>query len=102
MPDVILNHERVANHYLLPSVNLASEIAARMRSGEFTWEQFGGTHPNLLGHAYYAATINKVLDEMYALALLPKMLPSLMLFLPCHWMHIVIQMADWSISGKPI
>ena len=28
MPDVILNHERVANHYLLPSVNLASEIAA--------------------------------------------------------------------------
>ena len=27
--DVILNHERVANHYLLPSVNLASEIAAR-------------------------------------------------------------------------
>lgn len=66
MPDVILNHERVANHYLLPSVNLASEIAARMRSGEFTWEQFGGTHPNPLGHAYYAATINKVLDEMYA------------------------------------
>ena len=55
MPDVILNHERVANHYLLPSVNLASEIAARMRSGEFTWEQFGGTHPNPLGHAYYAA-----------------------------------------------
>lgn len=66
MPDVILNHERVANHYLLPSVNLASEIAARMRNGEFTWEQFGGTHPNPLGHAYYAATINKVLDEMYA------------------------------------
>ena len=51
MPDVILNHERVANHYLLPSVNLASEIAARRRSGEFTWEQFGGTHPHPLGHA---------------------------------------------------
>ncbi|MCF2689991.1 prolyl oligopeptidase family serine peptidase [Bacteroides fragilis] len=66
MPDVILNHERVANHYLIPSVNLATEIAARMREGELNWEQFGGTHPKPLGHAYYAATINKVLDEMYA------------------------------------
>lgn len=66
MPDVILNHERVANHYLIPSVNLATEIAARMREGEFNWEQFGGTHPKPLGHAYYAATINKVLDEIYA------------------------------------
>lgn len=66
MPDVILNHERVANYYLIPSVNLATEIAARMREGEFNWEQFGGTHPKPLGHAYYAATINKVLDEIYA------------------------------------
>lgn len=82
MPDVILNHERVANHYLVPSVNLATEIAARMREGEFNWEQFGGTHPKPLGHAYYAATINKVLDEMYAscvaagTAVKPHVLPA--------------------------
>lgn len=82
MPDVILNHERVANHYLIPSVNLATEIAARMREGEFNWEQFGGTHPKPLGHAYYAATINKVLDEMYAscvaagTAVKPHVLPA--------------------------
>ena len=82
MPDVILNHERVANHYLIPSVNLATEIAARMREGEFNWEQFGGTHPKPLGHSYYAATINKVLDEMYApcavadAAVKPHVLPA--------------------------
>ena len=78
MPDVILNHERVANHYLIPSVNLATEIAARMREGEFNWEQFGGTHPKPLGHAYYAATINKVLDEIYAscVAVKPHVLPA--------------------------
>lgn len=82
MPDVILNHERVANHYLIPSVNLATEIAARIREGEFNWEQFGGTHPKPLGHAYYAATINKVLDEMYAsciaagTAVKPHVLPA--------------------------
>ena len=85
MPDVILNHERVANHYLIPSVNLATEIAARMREGEFNWEQFGGTHPKPLGHAYYAATINKVLDEMYAscvaagTAVKPHVLPAVLL-----------------------
>lgn len=82
MPDVILNYERVANHYLIPSVNLATEIAARIREGEFNWEQFGGTHPKPLGHAYYAATINKVLDEMYAscvaagTAVKPHVLPA--------------------------
>lgn len=82
MPDVILNHERVANHYLIPSVNLATEVAARMREGEFNWEQFGGTHPKPLGHSYYAATINKVLDEMYApcavadAAVKPHVLPA--------------------------
>lgn len=65
MPDVILNHERVANHYLIPSANLAKEIAERMQAGEFTWEQFGGTHPLPFGHTFYAATINRLLDDMW-------------------------------------
>lgn len=37
-PDVVLNHERVANHYLIPSINLVQEIGERMQDGEFTWE----------------------------------------------------------------
>ncbi|MEG1749198.1 MAG: hypothetical protein RR249_05855 [Tannerellaceae bacterium] len=64
-PDVILNHERVANHYLIPSINLAQEIAERMRRNEFNWKKFGGTHPAPFGHAYYAAAINQLLDEMW-------------------------------------
>ncbi len=64
-PDVILNHERVANHYLIPSINLVQEIGERMQDGEFTWEQFGGTHPLPFGHAYYAAAINHLLDDMW-------------------------------------
>ena len=35
-PDVILNHERVANYYLIPSINLVQEIGERMQEGEFT------------------------------------------------------------------
>ena len=62
IPDVILNHERVANHYLLPSIDLASEVAARMRAGEFDWGKFGGTHPAPYGHGVYADAVDKLLD----------------------------------------
>ena len=63
IPDVIMNHERVANHYHLTSIDLASEIAARMRDGQFDWNRFGGTHPAPFGHKFYAAAIGRVLEE---------------------------------------
>lgn len=66
VPDVILNHERVANHYLIPSINLTQEIAGRMLAGEFTWEQFGGTHPLPFGHRFYAAAIARLFDRMWS------------------------------------
>lgn len=62
IPDVILNHDRVANHYHLASVDLASEISARMADGQLTWEEFGGTHPAPLGHRYYMGAIAQVFD----------------------------------------
>ena len=62
VPDVILNHERVANHYHLPSLNLATEVFARMEAGEFDWKQFGGTHPSWFGHKYYTAAVDALLD----------------------------------------
>lgn len=65
IPDVILNHERVANHYRISSINLAQEIAERMEAGEFSWETFGGTHPAPFGHQYYAAAINSLFDAMW-------------------------------------
>lgn len=65
VPDVLLNHERVANHYRVPSVNLIQEIYDRMLDGELTWKEFGGTHPALLGHEYYAAAIQTVLDTLW-------------------------------------
>lgn len=81
-PDVILNHERVANHYLIPSINLAQEISERMSAGEFTWEQFGGTHPLPFGHKFYAAAINHLFDTMWKgiemdAPLVPHELPAL-------------------------
>ena len=63
IPDVILNHERVANHYHLNSIDLASEVSSRMHSGEFDWKKFGGTHPAPFGHSIYAAAVEKLLDH---------------------------------------
>ena len=65
MPDVILNHERVANHYLIPSINLCKEIGERMQNGEFYLDEFGGTHPKPFGHKFYAAAIGHLFDEMW-------------------------------------
>ncbi len=62
-PDVIMNHERIANWYSISSIDLSDEIASRMENKEFTWEQFGGTHPAHFGHKFYAATINRLFDE---------------------------------------
>ena len=62
-PDVIMNHERVANYYRITSINLAQEIAERLRDKEFIWEQFGGTHPSLFGHTFYAKAIGNLFDS---------------------------------------
>lgn len=64
VPDVILNYERVANHYRIPTVNLAQEIAERIKAGQFTWQEFGYSHPHPAGQAIYAAAIANLLDDM--------------------------------------
>ena len=61
-PDVVLNHERVANHYGLSSIDLIQDIFVRMKDGQFTWKEFGGTHPSWDGHKYYAAAISTLFD----------------------------------------
>ncbi len=65
IPQVILNHEKVAEYYRIPSINLALEISQRMQAGEFDWEKFGGTHPSPFGHKFYAAAVSRLFDEMW-------------------------------------
>ena len=65
LPDVVYNHERVANHYQIPSIDLVTEINRRMADGEFTWEMFGGTHPAPLGHTCYANAIKCLFDILW-------------------------------------
>ena len=75
-PDVIMNHERVANWYSFTSINLAEEVAERIADGQFTWRDFGGVHPCWEGSKKYAATINRLFDmEMEAKAHLQESKP---------------------------
>lgn len=54
-PPEISNHEKVAAHYQIPTINLAKEVTDRIDNGEFTWEKdFKNLHPSPFGqHIYY-------------------------------------------------
>ena len=45
---------------------MAQEIFNRIKSGEFTWEKFGGVHPLPYGHQMYRASISRLLDKVWS------------------------------------
>ena len=66
-PEVINDHERVAAHYNINTINLAKEVADRIRAGEFNWENdFKDLHPSLFGHEVYVRSIRSLLRSEYA------------------------------------
>jgi sialidase-1 len=65
-PVEILNHERVAAHYQLPSINLAREVHDKIVNHEFEWaKDFKDLHPAMFGQQLYARTIQSLLDACY-------------------------------------
>ncbi len=57
-PSVIKNHEKVARHYNISSINLALEVTERIRKGEFNWEDdFRDLHPSPFGQGIYARSM---------------------------------------------
>ena len=66
IPAVIVNHEKVAAHYNVPSINLAKEVAERIHAGEFTWEKdFIDLHPSPFGHTLYCRAVKRLFDETW-------------------------------------
>lgn len=65
-PEVIANHERVAAHYGLPSLDMPREMSRGIAAKEYTWAQFGGVHPSPWGHEFYAKHIGSLLDAAWA------------------------------------
>ncbi|WP_339733720.1 SGNH/GDSL hydrolase family protein [uncultured Gimesia sp.] len=59
------SHERVAKHYQISTVDLASEVARLIQENQLTWKQFGGTHPAPFGNAICAAMVEKLLTNAW-------------------------------------
>jgi len=49
-PLTIGAHEQVAKHYGISSVNVAREVALAIKSGKYTWKDYGGVHPKSFGY----------------------------------------------------
>jgi sialidase-1 len=61
-PVEIANHELVATHYGLTSINLAKEVHDKLQNQEFIWDDdFKDLHPSVFGQELYFATIKEML-----------------------------------------
>lgn len=61
IPGEVQAHEDVARHYKLPFINLAKEVASRIKAGEFTWiKDFRDLHPSPFGHQLYFRSIRRM------------------------------------------
>lgn len=65
IPEVIVNHDQVAEHYGVSSINLAKEVTDRINEGEFTWEDdFKDLHPSPFGQMVYYQSIRSFLQHL--------------------------------------
>ena len=66
IPDVIANHDLVAQTYSISSINLAKEVNDRINHGEFTWaDDFKNLHPSPFGQGIYYRSIKCLLDSAW-------------------------------------
>ncbi len=65
-PEVITTHNKVAEHYQIPTINLAREVTDRIDNNEFTWEEdFKNIHPSPFGQGIYARSMIQFLDNAF-------------------------------------
>ena len=65
-PAVIQNHEAVASHYHLPTLDLALEVTERISRGQFTWENdFKDLHSSPFGHQIYFNSIKRLFEAAW-------------------------------------
>ncbi len=66
-PPEIENHEKVAAHYQISTINLAKEVTDRIDNEEFTWENdFKNLHPSPFGQHIYYQSMKSFLDECWS------------------------------------
>lgn len=69
VPEVIQHHNLVAEHYDIPTIDLAKEVTARIDNGEFSWaNDFINLHPSPFGQQVYAHSMKAFLENAFASA----------------------------------
>ena len=68
LPPVIQWHEKVAEHYGVPSVNMGQFVAQKILAGELTLDAFSqdGIHPTRRGHVLYAEAVKPLIAHCKA------------------------------------
>ena len=65
-PVEIGNQEKIAEHYHLPSLDIAQEVHDRIQKGEFSWEKdFKDIHPAEFGQELYFESIRALLEACW-------------------------------------
>ncbi|MEP7257627.1 MAG: GDSL-type esterase/lipase family protein [Flavitalea sp.] len=83
VPTEVVNHELIAEHYRLPSINLAKEVHDRISNNEFSWKaDFKDLHPSPFGQQLYFNTIKAMLSACFDSAGLKHEMASLPLPAP--------------------
>ena len=80
-PEVIQQHEKVAEYYSITSINFAKEVNDRVLNGEFTWrDDFKDLHPSEFGQKLYFRTIKHLFEVSWEKpaegSIMPKQLPG--------------------------
>jgi sialidase-1 len=66
VPNTVAIHERVAEHYGCPSLDLSREVCDRIDAKEFTWSgDFRDIHPSPYGQLLYTNSITRMLDAAF-------------------------------------
>ncbi len=68
-PLSIAAHRSVAEHYKIPTIHLAQEVADEIAAGTLTWKQFGGVHPAPHGNAICARMIDELFSRFWSMPL---------------------------------
>ena len=61
----IVNHEKIAKHYGIPSVNVGKALWQEIKQGKGSWESLtpDNTHPSDAGYGIYARIVREFLEE---------------------------------------
>jgi lysophospholipase L1-like esterase len=59
----VRQHEQVAAHYGISSVDLPADLAAAISAGTLSWDQWGGTHPGPAGNRHAADRVIQILES---------------------------------------